>query len=112
MEAKERIFFRNVWKRRGSERGFEKSGKYQNALIIEALRRELDIDFLRPIVEEAIPDKSFRVSGSDMLTHLEWGGEHLSLLKPLLIQPSEIDDLVGDTRRACLQMEMSAMLVR
>ena len=43
-----------------------------------------------------------------MLTHLEWGGEHLSLLKPLLIQPSEIDDLVGDTRRACLQMEIFA----
>ena len=86
----------------------EHQSKYHGAFLLEAFRREIDVDFLRPMVTAAISNNEWPLESMSMLTHLKWGGEHLSLLRPMLINKSDIPDLLDDTKRACWQMELAA----
>lgn len=90
------------------KRTLEHQSKYHSALLLEAFRREMDVEFLRPLVTAAILNNEWVLHSMNMLTHLEWGGEHLSLLRPMLIKQADIPDLLDDTRRACWQMELAA----
>ena len=83
--------------------------KYQHVLLHDAFLRELDVDFLRPILNKCAAKNASVVEPSLMLTHLELGGDHLTLLRPWLTNHKEIDDdFLGDTLLACWQMKLAA----
>ena len=81
---------------------------YMDSLIIEGLRRKMDPDFLRPILTKYFKDEGSIFYSFSMLTHLPWGGDHLSLFKPLLIEEKEISANLDETVFLCNNIILAA----
>ena len=86
------------------------SSRYMDNLIIEGLRRKMDIDFLKPLVLKYFKNNNIIDFDLSMLTHLPWGGDHLSLFKPLLIKEKEILENIDETHFLCNQIKLAAHL--
>ena len=83
-------------------------GNYTIFLLTEGLRRKLDPDFLRPIIGAYINSEFFTNFYMRPLTHLPWGGEHLSLLKPLLPSEKSIIARIKDGEDLSDTLELAA----
>ena len=79
-----------------------------DSYIIEGLRRKMDPEFLKPILEKYFNNEKIKNFSFSMLTHLPWGGDHLSLFKPLLITEKDISKNVHENRFLCGQLELAA----
>jgi hypothetical protein len=82
--------------------------KYFDSLITEGLRRKIDPDFLKPILTKYFKDNNITHYSLAMLTHLPWGGDHLSLFKPLLIKEKEISENIEETLFLCDKIMLAA----
>ena len=82
--------------------------KFTDFLLIEGLRRKLDPDFLKPIVEAYIKNENVTQFAFGYLTHLPWGGEHLALFKSLLPSEKSIIASIKDGDSAYNTLELAA----